>query len=99
MANKTNTHHGFPWGHIMGLILSIALTLLAAGLALYTDLTLQTIIILIFGLAFLQAAIQLFMFMHIKEGEGAWQVGKMMSAAFIAIIIVYGSVWVMTNMH
>jgi cytochrome aa3-600 menaquinol oxidase subunit IV len=99
MANKTNTHHGFPWGHIMGLILSIALTLLAAGLALYTDLTLQTIIILIFGLAFLQAAIQLFMFMHIKEGEGAWQVGKMMSAAFIAIVIVYGSVWVMTNMH
>lgn len=99
MENKTNTHHGFPWGHIMGLILSIALTLLAAGLALYTDLALKTIIILIFGLAFLQAIVQLFMFMHIKEGEGAWQVGKMASAGFIAIVIVYGSVWVMANMH
>jgi|ERR1700748_3784605 cytochrome aa3-600 menaquinol oxidase subunit 4 len=99
MSNKTANNHHFPWSHIIGLVLSIALTFLAAGLALYTDLALKTIIILIFILAFLQAAIQLFMFMHIKEGEGAWQVGKILSAGFIAIVIVYGSVWVMTNMH
>ncbi|MGG3888440.1 cytochrome aa3 quinol oxidase subunit IV [Metabacillus fastidiosus] len=99
MSNKTNAHHGFPWGHIVGLILSIALTLLAAGLALYTDLSLTAIVWIIFILAFLQAIIQLVMFMHIKEGDGAWQIGKMLSAGFIAIVIVYGSVWVMTNMH
>jgi cytochrome aa3-600 menaquinol oxidase subunit 4 len=99
MANNTNKNHHFPWGHIIGLIFSIALTFLAAGLALYTDLALQTIVILIFILAFLQAAIQLIMFMHIKEGEGGWQVLKMSSAGFMALVIVYGSYWVMTNMH
>jgi cytochrome aa3-600 menaquinol oxidase subunit IV len=53
----------------------------------------------VFVLAFLQAAIQLFMFMHVTEGEGRWQVGKMLSAGFIAIVIVAGSVWVMNSMH
>lgn len=99
MSNKTNAHHGFPWSHIVGLIMSIALTLLAAGLALYTDLSLTTIVWLIFGLAFLQAIIQLAMFMHIKEGDGTWQIFKMISAGFMAIVIVYGSWWVMTSMH
>jgi cytochrome aa3-600 menaquinol oxidase subunit IV len=99
MANNKNNHHHFPWSHIIGLILSIALTLLAAGLALYTDLALQTIVIIIFVLAFFQAAIQLIMFMHITEGERGWQILKISSAGFMAIVIVYGSVWVMTNMH
>ncbi|WP_243292998.1 cytochrome aa3 quinol oxidase subunit IV [Bacillus sp. FJAT-47783] len=98
MAKNTG-NHTFPWSHVIGFIFSIALTFLAVGVALYTDLALNTIIIIIFAFAFLQAAVQLFMFMHIKEGDGAWQITKMASAGFIAIVIVYGSYWVMTNMH
>ncbi|WP_243387156.1 cytochrome aa3 quinol oxidase subunit IV [Bacillus kexueae] len=96
---KQNDNHKFPWSHIVGFVLSIALTFLAIGVALYTDLSMTAIVIIIFLFAFLQAAVQLFMFMHIKEGDGSWQVLKMASAAFIAIVIAYGSYWVMTNMH
>jgi cytochrome aa3-600 menaquinol oxidase subunit 4 len=54
----------------------------------------------VFLLAFIQAAIQLFMFMHISEGEHKlWQIGKMIASGLIAIIIVVGSVWVLTSMH
>ena len=100
MAKKLENHNHFPWSHVIGFLLSIALTFLAVWLGLYTDLPLNIIIIIVFSLAFVQAAIQLFMFMHVAEGEsGIWQIGKMISAAFIALVIVVGTVWVMTSMH
>jgi cytochrome aa3-600 menaquinol oxidase subunit IV len=99
MANKIVNHNHFPWLQVIGFLLSIALTFLAVWWGLYTNLPYNTVLILIFGLAFIQAAIQLFMFMHVTEGEGKWQVGKMLSAAFFAIVIVAGSVWVLYSMH
>ncbi|OXS61469.1 cytochrome aa3 quinol oxidase subunit 4 [Bacillus sp. V-88] len=98
MSQHTN-HSGLPWTQIIGFILSIALTFLAVWFGLYTNLAYELIVAIVFVLAFIQAAIQLFMFMHVTEGEGKWQVGKMMSAAFIAIVIVGGSVWVLSSMH
>ncbi|MCM3719941.1 cytochrome aa3 quinol oxidase subunit IV [Fictibacillus phosphorivorans] len=107
MANKTaaNEHGGFPWKHLIGFVLSIVLTLFALWIALETDLSLTWILIIIFGFAFLQAALQLLMFMHVTENStktkltGRVQVGNILFAAFIAIIIVAGSVWVMTAGH
>lgn len=99
MSSNSAKHNHFPWSQVIGFLLSIGLTFLAVWLGLYTDLSLNTIVILVFGLAFIQAAIQLFMFMHVSEGEGNWQIGKMLSAAFIAIVIVVGTVWVLNSMH
>ena len=100
MSNKTVNQKHFPWSHVIGFVMSIALTFLAVWLGLYTDLAVNTVVILVFGLAFVQAGIQLFMFMHVTEGEnGIWQVGKMLSAAFIALVIVVGTVWVLNGMH
>lgn len=99
MGHNTTNHSGLPWTQIIGFILSIALTFLAVWFGLYTNLAYELIVAIVFVLAFIQAAIQLFMFMHVTEGEGKWQVGKMMSAAFIALVIVAGSVWVLSNMH
>ncbi|WP_406686286.1 cytochrome aa3 quinol oxidase subunit IV [Rossellomorea vietnamensis] len=98
MSQHSN-HSGLPWTQIIGFILSIALTFLAVWFGLYTNMAYELIVAIVFVLAFIQAAIQLFMFMHVTEGEGKWQVGKMMSAAFIAIVIVAGSVWVLSSMH
>lgn len=98
MSSKANNHH-FPWMQIIGFLLSVGLTFLAVWVGLEAGLAMNTIIVIVFVLAFLQAAIQLFMFMHVTEGEGGWQVGKMLSATFIALVIVVGSVWVMTSMH
>ncbi|MED1864073.1 cytochrome aa3 quinol oxidase subunit IV [Fictibacillus nanhaiensis] len=107
MASKTaaNEHHGFPWKHLIGFVLSIVLTLFALWIALETDLSMTWILIIIFGFAFLQAALQLLMFMHVTENStksnltSRVQIGNILFAAFVAIVIVIGSVWVMTAGH
>jgi cytochrome aa3-600 menaquinol oxidase subunit IV len=107
MANKTvaNEHHGFPWKHLIGFVLSIVLTLFALWIALETDLSMTWILIIIFGFAILQAALQLLMFMHVTENStksnltSRVQIGNILFAAFVAIVIVIGSVWVMTAGH
>lgn len=100
MTNNKASNHPFPWSLLVGFFLSIILTLVAVGIGSRTDFTYGRIVIFVFILAFIQAAIQLFMFMHVSEGEhGIWQIGKMLSAAFIAVVIVAGSVWVLNAMH
>jgi len=107
MANKTvaNEHHGFPWKHLIGFVLSIVLTLFALWIALETDLSMTWILIIIFGFAILQAALQLLMFMHVTENSTKGnlttrvQIGNILFAAFVAIVIVIGSVWVMAAGH
>lgn len=100
MENKTVKPNSFPWSQVIGFLLSVALTFAAVWIGIRTELPYGTIVILVFALAFIQAAIQLFMFMHISEGEnGVWQIGKMLSAAFIGLVIVLGSVWTLNSMH
>ncbi|MDA7025298.1 cytochrome aa3 quinol oxidase subunit IV [Bacillus sp. CLL-7-23] len=96
MATKKSAEHShFPWKHIVGFVSSIVLTLLALWVALYTDLSMTAILWIIFGFAIIQAALQLLMFMHMTESDsGGIQVGNTLFAAFIAIAIVVGSVWI-----
>ncbi|KGX83450.1 cytochrome aa3 quinol oxidase subunit IV [Pontibacillus marinus] len=93
-----NNHNKFPWNHVLGFIFSIVLTLLAVWAALYSSLSITAIVWTIVTLALLQAAVQLFMFMHIGEGEGKAQKGTIYFSAFIAVVIVAGSIWVMNAM-
>jgi cytochrome aa3-600 menaquinol oxidase subunit 4 len=102
MANtnvKKESH--FPWTHVIGFALSIALTLLALGVVFYTSLSSQTVIVIIIILAFLQAIVQLFLFMHIRESkDGSLQTSTIIYSALMAIIIVAGTIWVMSfGMH
>ncbi|TDQ42708.1 cytochrome aa3 quinol oxidase subunit IV [Aureibacillus halotolerans] len=95
-SNTTAQKGHFPWKHIVGFVMSIVLTLAALWICFQTDFTLQTKIIIIFLFAFLQAALQLLMFMHLTEGKsGRIQAGNILFAAFIAIVVVLGSFWVM----
>ncbi|CAM4060029.1 cytochrome aa3 quinol oxidase subunit IV [Listeria booriae] len=101
--NKANTAHaeeGIPWKHIIGFALSIALTLLAVWVVFESTLDKSVIVTVIFIFAFIQAALQLLMFMHMTEGKnGRIQVGNILFAAFIAIVVVMGSYWVMELGH
>ncbi|ANZ95133.1 MULTISPECIES: cytochrome aa3 quinol oxidase subunit IV [Brochothrix] len=101
MAEKTSakSHSGFPWKHVIGFVLSIVLTLLAA-VAAYSGLSVNIILVFIFIMAFVQAGIQLFMFMHVNEEDADHtQLGNFLFAAVIAVIIVIGSYWVMEMAH
>lgn len=91
-----NNKKGFPLSHVIGFLLSLVMTFAAIGVALKTSLPLNTIMWIIGTLAFLQAGLQLFMFMHLREGEGTTQVVNIIYAFFIGIVTVVGTVWVMS---
>ncbi|MFB6468587.1 cytochrome aa3 quinol oxidase subunit IV [Cytobacillus sp. Hz8] len=94
MAHKSK---GFPISHVIGFITSLVLTFAAVGLALKTSLPLKTIMWSIGSLAIIQAALQLYMFMHMSEGEdNKSQTINILYAFFIALVTVVGTVWVMS---
>jgi cytochrome aa3-600 menaquinol oxidase subunit IV len=103
MSNSHDTsaeHKGFPWKHVVGYLLSIVLTLLALWVAFKSGFSINVLMTFIYILAFLQAALQLLMFMHMTESSnGKYQTGTMFYAVFIAIVIAAGSVWVMSSGH
>ncbi|SEQ16232.1 cytochrome aa3 quinol oxidase subunit IV [Piscibacillus halophilus] len=95
MSNQTKR---IPTHHIIGFVLSILLTILAAWTTIGSDLSTNWIITIIMLLAVIQAGIQLIMFMHIvepesKNGHVPW---NMMFHGFVtASIVVAGSIFVM----
>lgn len=98
MADHTNTK--FPISHVIGFLSSLALTFFAVWVALKTQLTFNTILVIIGSLAVLQAALQLYMFMHMNEGEdGRVQSINIVYAIFTGIVIVFGSLWVLSSGH
>lgn len=95
---QANAHSGFPWSHVFGFILSLALTFLAVYVALYTSLPLSTILTAILVMAVAQAALQFVMFMHMTEGEGVIQTLTVVFHFFIATVTVVGTVWIFFSM-
>lgn len=97
MENQTK---GFPISHVIGFFTSMLLTFGAAWIALQTSLPVKAVIWIIGTLAVVQAGIQLYMFMHLNEGDDkVANTINILYSAFIAIVIVAGSIWVMTSGH
>lgn len=89
----------FPIKHVVGFVFSLALTVIAAWTALGSDLPKGWIITGIMALAVIQAAIQLFMFMHMTEfasGNGHAPWNMMFHGFMIVSIIVAGSLFTMS---
>jgi len=91
----------FPIGHVLGYLLSLLLTFAAAFVALKMDSLTSSVILLTIGaLAVIQAALQLFMFMHVTEGDKHAQLINILYGVFMAAVIVAGTIWVMSSgMH
>lgn len=97
--NSTMTEHRFPWKHFIAFLFSIVLTLMALWTTFSSGLSINMIVAVIIVLAICQAALQLLMFMHLTERNSKVLTGTMLYAAFIAITIVAGSIWVMSSGH
>ncbi len=90
----------FPKKEVFGFLASIIMTLLAIIVAFRTNLSGGAIMAIIGGLALLQAGLQLTMFMHVTEGkDGKSNVINMIYSAFLALVIVFGSIWILTSGH
>lgn len=86
----------FPGMQTIGYGLSLLLTLTAFAMVAYHWLPLSTLVRVLLILAFMQAALQLGIFMHLKEGRGTtWHVPVLGLALFIGLGIVGFSIWIM----
>jgi len=94
---QKNMERRFPIGHVLGFLLSLVLTFGAAWVALETDISVGTTLWVIGTLAIVQAALQLFMFMHVTEGnDKSTQIINIVYGVFVAVVIVAGTIWVMS---
>jgi cytochrome aa3-600 menaquinol oxidase subunit IV len=95
-----NHSKGFPISHVVGFFMSLVLTFGAAWIAIQSSLSMKAVMWIIGTLAIAQAGIQLYMFMHMNEGDDKVTNNiNILYSAFIAVVIVAGSIWVMTSGH
>ncbi|WP_226577765.1 cytochrome aa3 quinol oxidase subunit IV [Halobacillus litoralis] len=88
-----------PMNHVIGFVLSLVMTLVAAWAVIGSNLSTTWVIIFIMILALLQAGVQLFMFMHITEAEsknGHVPWNMMFHGFALAAILVAGSLFTMS---
>ncbi|MCY0879502.1 MAG: cytochrome C oxidase subunit IV family protein [Firmicutes bacterium] len=95
LAPHLSTPH-FPARQIAGYVASLILTGIAFFLVARHALPLSWLLAVVLILAFLQAAIQLGVFMHLREGRGTtWHLPIIGLGLFVGLGIVGFSIWIM----
>ncbi|EMT53233.1 MULTISPECIES: cytochrome o ubiquinol oxidase subunit IV [Brevibacillus] len=95
--NHDNHNHGSLKSYVIGFILSIVLTIIPLVLVMNHMLEKTALVITIMVMAILQFIVQLFFFMHIREGEKPrYNVQTLILGLVIVFTIVAGSIWIMT---
>ncbi|NEW06585.1 cytochrome o ubiquinol oxidase subunit IV [Paenibacillus sp. SYP-B3998] len=96
-SHDAHASHGSLKSYILGFGLSIVLTIIPLITVMNHLLSKTGTLVLILVMAVLQFAVQLFFFMHLKEGENArWNIMALIFGLVILLTIVAGSIWIMT---
>ncbi|KQL51480.1 heme transporter CcmD [Heyndrickxia shackletonii] len=83
--------------YVIGFILSIILTIIPLVLVLNHMLAKSVLLPVILIAAVLQFVIQLFFFMHIRDGEGPrYNVMALVLGLIFVVTIVVGAIWIMS---
>ncbi len=89
--------HGSIKAYLIGFILSIVLTIIPLVLVLEHLLSKTATLVSIVAAAALQFVIQLFFFMHIRDGEGPrYNAMALILGLVFALTIIIGAIWIMT---
>jgi cytochrome o ubiquinol oxidase operon protein cyoD len=96
-SHDAHTSHGSLKSYVIGFVLSILLTIIPLIAVMNHMLSKTGTLVLILAMAVLQFGVQLFFFMHVKEGENArWNIMALMFGLIVLLTIVAGSIWIMT---
>jgi cytochrome o ubiquinol oxidase subunit IV len=105
-AHDNTAAEGSRWTYITGFFLSLVLTLTAfwlvhKHLASHHEFPSDSfMIIAILGLAVVQLLVQLIFFLHLdSESKPRWNLQVLMFMMMVLLIIVIGSLWIMSNLN
>ena len=85
----------FPRNQVMGFVFSLILTAVAL-LVYYTDMTFKMGMAILLGTAFIQAFLQLVVFMHAGESEDGKAIyTNVLYGIIIAVVTVFGSLLIL----
>jgi cytochrome o ubiquinol oxidase operon protein cyoD len=94
---SNHEHTGSIKAYLIGFILSIVLTIIPLVLVLEHMLAKTALIVSILTAAVLQFVLQLFFFMHIRDGEGPrYNVMALILGLVFVVTIVAGAMWIMS---
>ena len=92
--------HGSVKSYVIGLILSIILTVVAFGVVMSGDFSKMVVVVTILVMAVLQVLVQLILFMHMNtKSEGGWNFVSFVFAVSILVLVIGGSIWIMHHLH
>jgi cytochrome o ubiquinol oxidase subunit IV len=96
----TATSHTSVLPYLLGFCLSAILTVTAYLVARHHLLSGTPFVILLLGLALLQALIQLVLFLELgREAKPRWKLYTFFFMATVLLIVVLGSLWIMSNLR
>jgi cytochrome o ubiquinol oxidase subunit IV len=94
---STHENHGSIKAYMIGFVLSIVLTVIPLVLVLNHMLGKAGLIVSILLTAVLQFVVQLFFFMHIRDGSGPrYNVMALILGIIFVVTIVAGAIWIMS---
>ena len=98
-------HHGAPHGtfgsYMLGFVLSVILTAAAFAAVMVPGVISRDLIVpVIIGLAVVQMFIHVYFFLHLSAApDQRWNVNAFAFAVMTVIILVIGSLWIMSNIN
>jgi len=96
---NTSDTQGTVKSYVLGFLFSLLLTLASFFVVFQGVLAKRALSYTIIGLALLQALIQVFLFLHLgKEDKPRWKVLTFLFMLSVVLIIVLGSLWIMSNL-
>ncbi|MDI4638220.1 MULTISPECIES: cytochrome o ubiquinol oxidase subunit IV [Halomonadaceae] len=92
--------HGSVKSYVIGLILSIVLTIIPFGAVMAGSFDTAVTLLIIVTTAVAQVLVQLVLFMHMntKADEG-WNFMSFVFTVAILVLVIGGSLWIMKNLH
>ncbi|WP_386679015.1 cytochrome o ubiquinol oxidase subunit IV [Loktanella sp. R86503] len=102
-AEHHDTHeaHGSYRSYIIGFVLSVVLTAVPFWIVMAeVDIHLWLALSIIFGLGAVQIMVHVVYFLHVTvKAESGWQVMSLAFTGVLLLIVLVGSIWVMTHLN
>lgn len=96
----TEEHSGSLGSYLTGFALAIILTVIPFAVVMSGALTRATTMVTILGAAALQILVHLYYFLHLDgSAKERWNLTAIIFTAVIILLIVSGSVWIMSSLH